>query len=78
MKASKTFVGKELTKSQQKKIIGGDDPGSCTESCGEGANVVTCSSSTGSCSRSPINTTLPWIKCDGKSYDCPKAPGDEA
>ena len=62
-----------------KKVLGGNEPvdggglGPCNMSCGTGANISSCSSTTGDCERSGVDTTLPWIKCDGKKYDCPVA-----
>jgi hypothetical protein len=56
---------KKLTREEMKKINAGFE-GTCTESCGAGANYVSCDSASGDCSRG-----IDWISCDGKKYTCP-------
>jgi hypothetical protein len=60
---------KNLSRQELQMIKGGkQDPGSCTESCGVGENIVSCTSSSGNCSRSGnVNIT-----CDSTIYGCPQ------
>jgi hypothetical protein len=63
----KKDFGTRLSRNEMKTIKGALK-GSCSESCGSGANIVSCSSASGDCSRDDVEG---YIKCDGKKYNCP-------
>ena len=59
----------QLSRSEMKNVIGGKlPPGTCSESCGSGKNITSCTSSVENCGRASDGST---ISCDGVSYSCP-------
>jgi len=58
----------KLSRAEMKNVLAGTYKGPCSESCGSGQDITTCSSPTGDCSRDDVNHK---ITCDNKSYTCP-------
>jgi len=65
---------RNLSREELRGVTGGVAPASCTEQCGSGSNVVSCTSDVGSCSRG--GNPAEYITCDGHDYTCPPESSD--